>query len=260
MAPVNYAIDAKHIGIPMGQVFNYIHLRKQGMHPQEVPLAEHAYEYILKKVVFPEDGVSDAIKYGGKITETIIAEALGISNGPVREAIFRLRQEGWIKTIGSKGSFLVDFSEPDIAKGIYKFRLNFETGAFYTLASSATPEQIASLKKIVDAIESAKKQSDILAFRKADIDFHLAVVEFAGGEEFKQVFRSKLLQWYAMSFRILMKSFGIAKYRQHLENPGTSSHYELFDAIASKNSSQAAKLIAEHYSYVVHLLEIDKNA
>ncbi len=243
----------------MEQVFNYIPLRKHGMHPQEVSLADQAYEYVLKKIVFPEDGVSDVVKYGGKITETIIADALGMSNGPVREAIFRLRQEGWIKTIGSKGSFLVDFSEPDIARGIYKFRLNLETGAFYTLASSATPEQIASLKKIVDAIESAKKESDIPAFRKADVDFHLTVVEFAGDDAFKQLFRSKLLQWYAMSFRILMKSFGVEKYRQHLENPGTSSHYELFEAIASKDSSRAAKLISEHYSYVVQLLEIDKN-
>ena len=258
MTPINYidGTGSNDISIPMNQMFEYIPL-KSGV-PQNISLVDQAYEHILSKIVFPENGGSPAIKYGGKITESALAKSLQMSNGPVREAIFRLRQEGWISTVGNRGSFLVDFRNPEIARDIYLFRLSFETGAFYSLAASVTEDQIEVLRKILDVLESSSKKSDVESFRKADIMFHLQVVEFAGGSAFKQIFRSKLLQWYAMAFHILMESMGGEKYSHCLEAPGTSSHKALFEAIESRNSEEAARLITNHYSYLAHLLGIDK--
>ncbi len=255
MAAINYKAKAEDIVESMSQVFEYIPLRGNS---GNLTLADQAYEHILKNLVFPDQRDTDAVLYGGKITESVLAKALKMSNGPVREAIFRLRQEGWIETIGNKGSFLVDFSNPEIAREIYMFRISFETGAFYSLAATAVPEQINVLKKILDVMETAKADSDIESFRRADIAFHLEVVEFAGGNDFRLLFRSKLLQWYAMAYQIITKSMSREDYSHHLEAPGTSTHQELFEAIQSHNSELAARLITNHYTYLANILGIKR--
>ena len=256
MSPINYNVNTDKIAVPMNQMLEYIPLRSGSK--RGITLADQAYEHTLKEILFPEEGGTHEIEYGGKITESTLAKALKMSNGPVREAIFRLRQESWIRTVGNKGSFLVDFSDPEIANEIYMFRLSFETGAFYSLAASVTTEQIAVLKKILDVIEKAIAESDADSFRKADISFHLQVVEFSGGKMFRQIFRSKLLQWYAMAFHVLMKSMGAEHFSHSLEAAGTSSHRDLFEAIRSHDSEWAARLITEHYNYLAHLLGINK--
>jgi hypothetical protein len=51
------------------------------------------------------EGQSHAVEYGGKITESILAKALGISNGPVREAVFRLRRKAGFIPSATKALF-----------------------------------------------------------------------------------------------------------------------------------------------------------
>ncbi len=254
MVPVSANIKTRDLPVPMNKMLEFIPLH--GGMKRESTLADQVYEHILKEIVFPGEGQSHAVEYGGKITESILAKTLGISNGPVREAVFRLRQEGWIHTIGNKGSFLVDFSDPKIAKEIYQFRLSFETGTFYSLAARITDAQIETMREILNALEKAKAQEDMSAFRKMDVHFHLQVAEFAGGPAYAQLLRSKLLQWYAMAYHVLMRSMGAEQYRHNLEGTGVSSHKELFDALAARDSDRAARLIIQHLGHISRLLGI----
>ena len=240
----------RQAAVPLSKMTELIPVARNRM----VFLADQVYEHVLTTVVFPEDG--GEIRYGGKITESDIAKTLEISNGPVREALFRLRQEGWIKTYPNRGSYMVDFRDPEIAREIYRFRVSLETGAFYTLAKSITAEQLSQLKVIIELLEKARQTSEIVGFRKADIDFHLKVVELAGGESYQAMYRPKLLQWYAMSFHVLMESMGSEEYKRHLEAPGTSSHCELLGALAGHDSVEAARLISKHFGYIAHVLGI----
>ena len=137
--------------------------------PRFRSLGEEAYEHILTKIVFPDSQDNSGIEYAGKITETRIAGALDMSNGPVRDAIIRLRHEGFIQTVGNRGSFLIDFSDPGIAAEIYRFRLSFEVGVFYTLAASITPDQVDELHRILETLEKAREQTDIVSYRKANL-------------------------------------------------------------------------------------------
>ena len=220
-------------------------------------LADQVYENLLTTLVFPDNTAE--IAYGSKITESEIAKRLQISNGPVREALFRLRQEGWVKTYPNRGSYLVDFSDSEIAGEIYRFRLNMETGAFFTLARSITKSQLSQLRTILDELERAIEKSEIVEFRKADIDFHLKVVELSGGKSYQAVYRPKLLQWYAMAFHLLIQSMGSEQYRHCLEAPGTSSHRALFEAMVQHDGVKAAKLISGHFWHIAHMLGIDNN-
>ena len=242
----------RQAAVPLSKMTKLISVARNRM----ISLADQVYEHVLATVVFPENG--GEIRYGGKITESDIAKTLEISNGPVREALFRLRQEGWIKTYPNRGSYMVDFRDPEIAREIYRFRVSLETGAFYTLAKSITADQMTQLKGIIESLEKASQTSDIVGFRKADIDFHLMVVELAGGESYQAMYRPKLLQWYAMSYHVLMESMGTEEYSHHLEAPGTSSHHELLGALSGHDSVEAARLISEHFGYIASILGIDE--
>jgi DNA-binding GntR family transcriptional regulator len=258
MVPVGANINTRDLAVPMNKMLEFIPLH--GGWKRETTLAEHVYEHILKEIVFPGEVQSHVVEYGGKITESILAKALGISNGPVREAVFRLRQEGWIHTIGNKGSFLVDFSDPKIAREIYQFRLSFETGTFYSLAARITDAQIETMREILDALKKARQQEDMSAFRKMDVHFHLQVAEFAGGPAYAQLLRSKLLQWYAMAYHVLMRSEGAEQYRHNLEGIGVSSHKELFGALAAHDSDRAARLIIQHLGHISRLIGINERS
>ena len=155
--------------VPMHQVFDYIPFHERSS--KNSALAEEVYEHILREIVFPGEDPKTQIHYGGKITESVVAKELQVSNGPVREAFYRLRQESWIYTDRNRGSFLVDFSDPQIAMDIYRFRVTFETGSFYALASHITDNQKAQLEKIIDRMDEAIRQSDINTFRREDINF-----------------------------------------------------------------------------------------
>ena len=223
----------------------------------EGPLAEQVYEHILTTLVFPPEGGD--VRCGSKITESELADKLQISNGPVREALFRLRQEGWIRTRPNRGSYLVDFSDREIAAEIFRFRLSVETGAFYSLAEAITDAQIHELKNVVDELNEARKRAAIADFRKADIEFHLKVVEFAGGQALKAVYRPKLLQWYAMAYHVLKQTLGDENWRRHMEVPATS-HSMLYRSLARHNPSGAAEIISQHFDYIAHILEIRRDS
>ena len=242
--------------VPLRQVFDFIPLRSE---PRNMStLSDQVYEHLLTQIVFPDNKDKSFIHYGGKITESTISQSLRISNGPVREAIFRLRQEGWIHTVSNKGSYFVDFTDPSISRQIYQFRLTFETGAFYTLAAKITDAQLETLNSVLEVLEKAKRDSDMAAFRQSDVLFHLHVIEFAGGPYFMQIFRSKLLQWYAMSYHLLVHTIGKEHYRHLLEASGSPTHRELYESLASRNCPQAADRISRHFTFIPDLLKIMK--
>ncbi len=239
--------------VSVRKVFDYIPFL---MDPHKgSALADEVYEHVLRRIVFPEEDSTTQIHYAGKITESMIAKELQVSNGPVREAFYRLRQEGWIYTDRNRGSFLVDFSDPAIVKDIYRFRVNFETGSFFNLAIRINDDQLTSLERIINALEKAVRTSDISAFRQADINFHLMANEMAGGRQYASVYRPKLMQWYAMAYHVLIKSMGTSLYKTLLEAPGLPTHRDLFEAIARRESLDAANLISKHFSFIFDLFE-----
>jgi len=238
--------------VPMHQIFDYIPFQEETRNSN--PLAERVYEHMLREIVFPGEDPETGIHYGGKITESAVAKELQVSNGPVREAFYRLRQEGWLYTDRNRGSFLVDFSDPCIAVDIYRFRITCETGSFFCLASRITEDQLAVLSRILDGMDKAIRDSDISLFRREDINFHLAVNEMAGGPQFIRMYRPKLMQWYAMSYQVLLRSIGTEQYRHVLEAPGMPTHRELFSALAQRCSHDAADLVSRHFSFIIRLL------
>ncbi len=125
---------------------------------------------------------------GERASELEIAHRLGMSRTPVREALFRLRNEGFLEVEAKTGWTVkpIDFARID---QIYDLRIVLETASLARLAQmSDEPAQLQALKDVW-LVPAAERLSDGRAVGALDEQFHAQLVAAAGNEEISRVHR-----------------------------------------------------------------------
>ncbi|MGD7733321.1 GntR family transcriptional regulator [Propionibacteriaceae bacterium G57] len=114
---------------------------------------------------------------GERLNEVLIAEELGISRGPLREAIQRLASEGLLHQVRNKGAFvpLVDHAE---LGELYEARIALERRAVKLVARDLAAEHKSELSKMLDETTAALESGDSAAY-PPDLDFHRALFAMA---------------------------------------------------------------------------------
>lgn len=239
--------------LSMKKILEAVHFNSgNGNHDNAIRrLSDGVYEHILSELVFPDD--TNELGIGEKITETQIASNLKMSNGPVRDAMARLRREGWIVTLHNRGSYIVDLTQPERSREIYDFRITVEIGAFHKLAKTITDAQLAELKAYLIMTQNAMSEDNLLAYRKADAGFHLKIIEMAGGQSLRDAVTPKLLQWFALSRCVLKNTF--KDDRSALVR--AVSHRDLYECLENHDCITASDMIANHCQYIAKLLGIE---
>jgi DNA-binding GntR family transcriptional regulator len=123
--------------------------------------------------------MSQDLASGTRLFEVDVAERLGVSRAPVREALRRLEQEGLVSSFPRRGAIVVGLPENEI-RAVYELRADIEAKAFAELAPRITPEQAAELAGILAGMERARVARDVEAVIAADTGFHSRVIEMAG--------------------------------------------------------------------------------
>lgn len=116
---------------------------------------------------------------GERLVETSLAEQLGVSRGPLREAIRQLVEEGLVDQTPFRGAVVRSLSVEDI-KEIYSFRLLLESFAFKIVWDKRTPEFFRMLDSRHRALAYAIYSGDQQQAIKREMDLHGAVYEFSG--------------------------------------------------------------------------------
>ena len=194
-------------------------------------LSDRVYHYIVERIF------DNKLMQGQKITESDIAKELKISNAPVREAMIKLDQEGWINRYPNRGAYISNYKDPESCKQLYSLRLCLEMGAFSHLTEIASEQQLAELERIVLDIENGIEKHQISAYRQADTIFHLTVAEFAGGQRLREMLSPVLMQIFVIVFS--------QNFNPKDESP-VANHRALYEAIASHDSMKSRMLISEH--------------
>lgn len=145
-------------------------------------LQEQAYNYL--KVIIIEGKLSESEIY----SENYFAEFLGISRTPVREAVIKLRQEGLIETIPSRGFIVKSISLEEILE-IFQTRKAIEGYCSMFLAENYRTKKAQDvIKKIGEYCEHQKKLINIneavYDIMKIDEDFHNEIIEFSSNSYF----------------------------------------------------------------------------
>src|ERR1700675_1394594 len=106
-----------------------------------------------------------------QLNEAAVAERLGVSRGPVREAFRALEESGLVRLEKNRGVFVRQISIEE-ADEIYEVRAALDEWVGRRLARNATAEQIKVLRSIVDRMDRAAAQDDVDAYYPLNLEFH----------------------------------------------------------------------------------------
>ncbi|QNE76305.1 FCD domain-containing protein [Streptomyces finlayi] len=199
------------------------------------PAADRVYTHV-------KDAVLDRRYQGGTLlTEGDLAEAVGVSRTPVREALLRLEVEGLIKLYPKKGALVLAVSAQEIAD-VVETRLLVEEFA----ARKAVPASAQLIRRLEDLLEEQRQKSedgDLAAVAVSDRCFHAEIVRNAGNEILSRLYDQ---------LRDRQLRMGVAVLEAH---PGRiaaniTEHGELLDAIRAGDADAAAQVVRRHVSRV----------
>jgi DNA-binding GntR family transcriptional regulator len=129
------------------------------------PLRELVFENIRKAIV------SGTFAPGERLMEIQMADELGVSRTPVREAIRKLEMEGFVVMIPRRGTYVANLSIKDI-NDVYEIRISLDVLAAGLAAERIEPEEIEELQKLLLEITEANEAGDMDKIVQLDTAFH----------------------------------------------------------------------------------------
>lgn len=146
-------------------------------------LSEDIAESIKKAII------SGKFKPGEKISEGELAESMGTSRTPLREAFRKLENEGFIEIIPRKGAVVTEIY-PEEASDLYQIKSVLEGLAAKLAMSQITEKEIDKLEKINEDLKSLIDKNDIDMFYKTHQRFHEVFVKSCGNDRLIQMVRN----------------------------------------------------------------------
>jgi DNA-binding GntR family transcriptional regulator len=122
-----------------------------------------------------------------RLVEAEIARQLGISRGPVREALARLREEGLVRDVARRGWFVQELTAEDLRE-IYVLRAALESRAARLILEREDTEALDALTAIVGELRAAASRGDREAFAQLDFDFHEQLTRLSGNRRLHRAF------------------------------------------------------------------------
>lgn len=136
-------------------------------------LREKVVIYVKSKILKGE------IKQGSKINENELAKELGISRGPVREALRQIEQEGLVTYLPNKGCSVTTLTPEDMTE-MYLIRSSLEALAVKICNGRYSKGSIRIMENAIKEIEHAAQSDDLVGIIKWDQEFHKAIVKESG--------------------------------------------------------------------------------
>lgn len=182
------------------------------------------------------DIVSGRSAPGTMFSVPALAERLGISTTPVREALLELSRSGLISPRRNRG-FQVEAISLDELNNLFAVRTLLECSAVTTLAGRPLADT-AGLRVRADAVAAAVQANDVLGYLEADRAFHLALFERAG---------NALLTKLIMELRDGMRLYGIdSTAGRQRQGASVEEHYQFIELAAAGDTREIATLIDRH--------------
>ncbi len=194
----------------------------------------------LRDVVFEnlrEAIVEVKLSPGQRLMEFQLADQLGVSRTPVREAIRKLELEGLVIMLPRKGAYVANMSLKDVID-VLEIRASLEGLAAYLAAERMTDEDILKLEKIAEDFDQGKENEDLETLLKKDVEFHECIFKATNNKRLHQLINSLWEQVYR--FRVSY----ISDYESTVNI--TKEHKLILEAIKSGDSELAKKYAKEH--------------
>jgi DNA-binding GntR family transcriptional regulator len=206
------------------------------------PLREIVYEELKMQIL------KGQIVPGTRMMEVEMAEEMGVSRTPIREAIRKLEKEGLVTIEPRKGAYASQISTKDMVD-ILEVRQNMEGLAAYYAALRMTDEQKKKLSETNDAYNKAVIENNTPDMIKYDTAFHHQIVEGSGNKMLVHMIEQ--LQELVLRFRYLYYD----DFKRAEKMP--REHKVIYDAIVTGDTEKARKAADVHIDRLKKLVEED---
>ena len=197
----------------------------------------------LRDVVFEtlrDAIITQVLKPGERLMEIQLADEMGVSRTPVREAIRKLELEGLVIMVPRKGAYVAGVSMKDLHE-VYEVRAALEMLAVSLAAERITDEELDALERQVlrESEEEANENENTLDnIVYIDTTFHDIIYQAANNQRLVQFLN--ILQEQLQRFRAASLS------RPGRSKTALEEHKQIIEALAERNGDLAAQLAKEH--------------
>lgn len=208
------------------------------------PLREVVSEALREAIVRGD------LKPGERLMEIQLADELGVSRTPVREAIRRLEMEGFLVMVPRRGTYVADLSIKDISE-VFEIRTSLDVLAAGIAVERITEEELEELERLLVQISEYIDMGDMEKVVEADGQFHDVLYRACRNDRLVGIInnlREQFTRFRAVSIN----------YPGRLKNT-LEEHRRLVEAIAARDAETAQRYAREHLENAEQTLLNDFN-
>ncbi len=196
-------------------------------------LREQVLNYIRKRIICLE------YKNGEKIVEEDLSKKLGISRGPIREALRQLEQEGLVEYRQNKGCVVRELRVEDAAE-IFIIRSVLECTSINHCEHGVSDNLLQRMNSILEEMKSLNRQNNIELFLDCDQRFHAAIASASGMKQLYHTWDTLSSFNYVLFLTRQRSCFNMDnQYKRHLV---------VYEALCTGDKQIASEAISEHYT------------
>ncbi len=198
-------------------------------------------EYLpLRDVVFHtlrQSILTGELKPGERLMEIHLADKLGVSRTPIREAIRKLELEGLVTMIPRRGAEVAQITEKSL-KDVLEVRRALDALAVELACDRIGGEKLEELKEALDNFEAETRKGDANQVARADVKFHDTILEAAGNDKLVQMISNLSQQMYRYRLEYVKDE---SHYGQLIQE-----HRQIYEAIRSRDKESGAAAMKVH--------------
>lgn len=197
----------------------------------DTSLRNKVFQYIRSQII------AGVYPPGETILETKLADELGVSRTPVREAIWLLEVEGLVEVAAKKGAVVLGISDKDVSD-IFAMRQLLEALAARWAASRLTDDEIKELQKICDLSEFYAQKRNMEELAELDNRFHQLIYEASGSRMLNMTLSN--LHKYVLQARLHSIN------TDNRFSQSVTEHLTLLEAFRNRDPEAAEKAMTNH--------------
>lgn len=199
-------------------------------------VTDQIYEALYKSVI------DLTLPPGTKLSEAEVAAQMGVSRQPVRDAFYRLSQQGFIEIRPQRATVVTPISEESILRAQF-IRTALEIACLRTAALTLKAEHLAALDELIDRQAAAVKADDRAEFQALDDQFHHDICKYAGHEYIWTLIKEN--KGHMDRARFLSLSFN-AEWAM-------AGHREILTALQERDPNRAADACDRHLERIAEI-------
>jgi len=206
------------------------------LRPVETDFSLKGHTYgVLRAAIMDMDIYDDDIDL--RLDERQLAEQLGISRTPIREALVKLEQEGFVEILPRKGVYVKPKTLEEVLEMVVVWAA-LESMAARLVTTLATDDDIRTLRELGVKHGSDSNRADIAEYSEANILFHQRILELSKCSLLKETADGLLQHMYAVRRRAMREGDRV--------NRSVVDHMAIIEAIENRDGDLAAMLVRDH--------------